>query len=262
MARSLSEIVTDAVPVAGALPLIHITDAYRIETIVNSAELTPTDCEFFGQRLLYFFYGRPAYKTRREENSNLLFDFPIVFALRPDANIGQPHRAFPLDTGAFYRGMYKSHFHKDMALDRLSIESTNEGLRKYLGLFYESNFDYYVGRATKNVEIRPTEFELQGLHELARQPTSPSVSSRTPFDERASSVEVQFTAPVTLTGNVLAVILPGVFLGEADIRSRIDAIDPAHLETYDTMHGLGPQGVAAIIYDRLLSVYRREGIVP
>ena len=121
--------------------------------------------------------------------------------------------------------------------------------------------NYYAGRSTKNVEIRATEFELQGLHELARQPTSPSITSRIPFDERASSVELQFDSSVDLRGNVLAIIIPAVFLGERHIKGYLDEINPSYIETYDVMHGLGPQGVAAIIYDRLLSIYRREGIL-
>lgn len=82
------------------------------------------------------------------------------------------------------------------------------------------------------------------------------------YDERSSSVELQFASEMSLKGNVLAVILPGVFLGEKSIKDKIIEINPKHLETYDTMHGMGPQGVAAIVYDRLLTVYRREELVP
>jgi hypothetical protein len=261
MGLKLKEVIDEANPIDGILPLVHIADASHLEDIIDSAILLPTECDVFKENLLYFFYGRPAYKTRKEENSNLFVDFPVVFALKPKIYPANRVRAFPLDTGAFKRGYYKGHFHKETAIESLEIEPDEDSISRYIGLFYANNLDYYVGRSTKNTEIRPTEFILQGLHELARLPAQPSTQNSIPQDERSSSIEIQFSSSMPLKDNVLAIILPGAFLGESDVKSRIRAINPTHLETYDTMHGMGPQGVAAIVYDRLLSVYRKEGLV-
>jgi len=167
-----------------------------------------------------------------------------------------------LDTGAFIRGYYGKFFHKNTPLESLEIPADSDSLAKYVGLFYSSNIDYYSGRSTKNVEIRATEFNLQGLHELARLPAMPPSEGVVSSDERSSSIEIQFAAGIELRDNVLAIILPGVFLGEPEIKEYVSKVKPMHLETYDTMHGMGPQGVAAVVYDRLLTVYRREGLLP
>src|ERR1044071_6887776 len=70
----------------GKLPLVHTTDLYHFRDIRNSAELQPSDCEVYeGEKLLYFFYGRPSYRPHAQRETitaKALLPICLVFSRR------------------------------------------------------------------------------------------------------------------------------------------------------------------------------------
>jgi hypothetical protein len=50
--------------------------------------LEPYECDVFNERLIYMFYGRPAYRAKDGNNARLEFEWPIVFIFDPDKITG------------------------------------------------------------------------------------------------------------------------------------------------------------------------------
>ena len=63
------------------LPLMHVTKAETFARyLAKNEKLEPRTCPVFGEALLYFFYGRPAYKLDNE--NPIITDeylFPVCF---------------------------------------------------------------------------------------------------------------------------------------------------------------------------------------
>src|SRR5215218_641104 len=106
MADRFAKFVADAEEALPRLPLFHNCDGLSFRDILSVDQLKPSKCSVFNEDLLYFFYGRPAYRAVKDGNavsSNSLY--PICIVVRPDAPLS-PVRIAPFDTGAFAKGMY------------------------------------------------------------------------------------------------------------------------------------------------------------
>ncbi|RYD74118.1 MAG: hypothetical protein EOP84_20430, partial [Verrucomicrobiaceae bacterium] len=78
---TLREIVTAETATTEELPLVHTTRCEVLPHIVSSHELrSVTKCDVFDEHLLYFFYGRPAYRhTLGSEPAGNLNLCPVCF---------------------------------------------------------------------------------------------------------------------------------------------------------------------------------------
>src|SRR6202040_3163431 len=154
-------------PAAGLLPLVHITRAYAFDQIIDGDTLEPNDCDVFKEKLIYLFYGRPAYRAKEGNNARLEFEWPIVFVFDAE-KISGIKRIFPFDTGAFVQRLYSQFFDHRSELMDFALNPNLESVRQLVGAFYRDNDEYYRGETRKNVDIPLRQFEAQGVHELAR----------------------------------------------------------------------------------------------
>jgi hypothetical protein len=69
------------------LPLVHNTSCSQLEQILTTGILEPRDCSVFGEPLIYFFYGRPVYRSRKHGTSpDTRFDYcPVCLVFKPGA---------------------------------------------------------------------------------------------------------------------------------------------------------------------------------
>jgi hypothetical protein len=58
--KRLRDFIGNFTPAGELLPLMHITRAYSFDDILDGDTLEPQDCDVFGEKLIYLFYGRPA----------------------------------------------------------------------------------------------------------------------------------------------------------------------------------------------------------
>lgn len=252
--------VTD--PMDTVIPLVHTTDAYRFDDVLSEGALIPTYCDVFEEKLVYAFLGRPAYRTRQQNNDRLHFDLPIVVILQQENLQSKPVRIFPFDTGAFENGMYKRFFHRDTELMDFSLGSDQENAYKLLSILYQDYREYFIGETGKNVDIPYGSFEAEGLHELARAPADPAIDGRIPADERSSSVEFQFNVQLPLAGCTLAVIMPQQYLDRQNILKSVNALSPKYIETYEVISKSGVREIAGSIYEITRQIYRKEKLLP
>lgn len=229
------------------LPAIHITRAYSFDEMIEGDYLTPARCHVFKEDLVYFFYGRPAYRAKDGVNARLEFEWPIVFLVDPK-KVEPIRRLFPFDTGAFAAGLYKGFFDSRSELDDFSLTPTLETAQRLVAAFYNNSQEYLTGDSKKNVDIPRRHFEAQGIHELARQPGFASSTTGIRRDERSSAIEIQISHELCLLDSLLGVIMPTPYMDDPDIRQALERWKPRKLETYPTLHNQGSEAWAGQIY--------------
>src|SRR5689334_8316114 len=86
---------------ADILPVVHTTPAFSFADICKGDIIEPDYCKVFERKLLYLFFGRPAYRVEDSVDSELEFNWPIIFIFDPE-QIGAIEAIYPFDTGAFH----------------------------------------------------------------------------------------------------------------------------------------------------------------
>ncbi len=235
------------------LPLLHTCDSFEFRDIAEEGRLIPSRCDVFEETLLYFFYGRPAYRPAKGSRSVSLPAFlPITIAIDWKA-VEEPCRITPFDTGAFSASMFADHLHPRMSLGDFCLDTTMDMPARAVSRFFGSNRAYYEGKP-RAVEIPIVEFEAASYYSLVAN------NARTDYDDRRSTVEIQGDQVVRLSDkNVLLVVLPRVFLDVPTIRETLVSDWCAEIRTYSFVH-CNPREYMAKIYDEVRSFFEVEGL--
>ncbi len=189
-------------PYPKSLAWCHTTDAFCFREIVETGVLTPKHCEVFSQELLYFFYGRPAYRQNSSEALRISARSPIVILLDPDL-IACGSRMYPFDTGAFRANRYAHWIHADMSMDDFELACRADAPRRHVASFFGTNLNYLKLQARRPHHPFDGEYEVDSMAALL---TDPSISSA---DDRRVAIELQLSEPVPLQApQVKAIILP------------------------------------------------------
>ncbi len=213
------------------LPIIHTCEAFVFREVLAEQILRTSQCkQFKGDSLLYFFYGRPAYRLSKGEvpHSNPAF-LPVCIMLKPDA-AKSPKRIAPFDTGAFSSGLFDDHIHPSMKREDFLLDNNYGMPARLVKLFYGSNSGYINGTPT-NISIPPLEFEALSYYRLISQ------TGKTLYDDRRATVEIQCDQDIDLKpGNVLLIVLPSIFLDDDQVRTTIVEEWSSDVRTYSMRH--------------------------
>lgn len=188
-------------PFPKQLAWCHTTDAYHLRTIIKTGLFEPSPCTVFDQKLLYFFYGRPAYRSESADSLMHTAKAPVVIVLAPGL-ITKGTRLFPFDTGAF-KSRYKSWLYPDMELSDFELACSDNAPERHVQAFFGSNLDYLQ---LKGVEPPPAcqgSFEAESIVKLIKDESNESA------DDRRIAVELQLDAPIAFDAStVMALIVP------------------------------------------------------
>ncbi len=211
-------IAKEPIPASKALPLTHVTESIHLEAILDDGQLTPQPCEVFGEKLLYAFYARPAYRGNKEGPLHNVTFAPVCFII--DASATKqcvPVEVFPFDTGALKRGVMAEDVHSDLSPFDFSLEPKVESAQRLVKIFFGNEKCYFLGghQRPPAPDHSPTDADIVAYESLVRR------SGNMMRDERVTSVEFQFKYPLLIDGKVLAVILPQEFLDVPKIREAI-----------------------------------------
>ena len=193
------------------LPLTHTTSLYNFRSIIKSnAEskmLETSKCDVFeNEKLLYLFYGRPAYKKKSTGLTVSSGDprLPVCFLLKPDLK-KQYKRIFPFDSGHF-KDSETLHKHMDEHMDIMDfyLGSDLEVARNFVATFFNSNFDYYRGRVRTDLSFEDNmEFEVKAYYNAIGEKVKKKE------DHRLQTLEVSLEEHLLIgPGNIDAVVLP------------------------------------------------------
>lgn len=212
------------------LPLIHTTDGYSGRDIIDNKELCPDMCPVFNENLLYFFYGRPAYRVGDTKNATSQICFmPVCFVLKPEA-VSSIKRIFPFDSGAFNRNMFEKYMHPKMKKEDFFLDISLDMASRVVSFFYGSNYKYYSGEV-QQPEIPCDQFEVESYYQLIAD------KNKTDHDDRCSTIELQ-TDNVTriIKDNILLLVLPICFLDDKNVKQFITEWGVKYIG-YKTYHG-------------------------
>ncbi len=214
---SIADFVDGHRPVAKELPFVHSTRCEFFNHLCAAGFLSPTDCPVFNEPLLYFFYGRPAYrsKTGSMPDTGIML-MPICFIFKPGVLDTNLHRVFPFDTGAAHGGMFAPHI-DPARLNEFQLNPTLVSIKKAVTAFFDTNEAYFA--ATPNPAL-PTA-GTTGLTSLDCYCTLITTEGVATYDDRRAVIEVQTAVPISLRDTLLSVVLPRPFLDSPDVRNAI-----------------------------------------
>src|SRR5437899_628133 len=150
------------------LPLVHATECHHFNSILKSHTLEPRECSVFQEPLLYFFYGRPAYRDSSKTLPMKDISFcPICFVFRT-GNRFPLKRLFPFDTGASQapRALYEPQVLAAEALNKFSVAAVIESARRIVQTFFETDENYLAGRPKIGLAFTAGEIDAKAYYEL------------------------------------------------------------------------------------------------
>jgi hypothetical protein len=216
------------------LPLVHTTECQHLNSILATNTIEPRPCSIFGEPLIYFFYGRPAYRDAAKTTPIKDVSFcPVCFIFRPQTKFAIT-RVYPFDSGASQNGFYEPEVHGSMALATYAVQAVVESARRIIDGFFETNEDYLGCKATPGLLFGPNEIDAEAFYKLITGGGHPDC------DDRRSAVEIQISQPAKLCEDLLAVALPTSFLDDSALRKALLEVWRAHPLTYDADIGMRP----------------------
>jgi hypothetical protein len=202
------------------LPVYHTCDGFDARTFVErSAIEAQSACDVFKEKLVYLFYGRPAFKyfVDEEATTNLSL-YPVCFVLNLEA-VGQIKRAFPFDTGAMANSRLKRYMHPKNTILDFEIEPNSQRISDVIFHFFGSSKNY-INPTPSGRQLSATDFESISYSKMIDS------FVRTEADERRVTIELQVLDSVRLSKKSLAaIILPTQLRESALFRDFIDQND-------------------------------------
>ncbi len=200
-------------PEWGLMPLTHVCKALVGQDIAREGRIEPSDCDVFQRALAYFFYGRPAYRTRGDGPIKNLAACPMCFIFDPRM-LDRAQEIHPFDTGAFNARLYSHVMMEEMKIADFSLERESRRPNKLIRAVYGTREAYFEGGKLKGAELEATipaaEFLTRSYIDLLRS------TGRNEPDDRVGSIEVVFGDPVPLKGNLIAIATPDLLWNDKD----------------------------------------------
>ena len=208
-------------------------------------------CSNFDEDLIYFFYGRPAYRDVFDPIIDDSYN-PICLLFKPDC-FSSIKRAYPFDSGAYLKGLYKQHINEELNVSDFELKISINELSRIVTAFFGNNMNYYFGNFNKNIQFEYDDFEAKAFYSIL------SGSGKTVFDDRGYTIEVQIDENVSLASNIIAVILPYSALQNRTISNLIIKEWQATPLTYETYRGIRPAEYNGIFRDLIKDFLKIKG---
>lgn len=245
---------------AGMLPLVHTTRSYMLGDIRQSHTIEAGECTVFrGEKLNYFFVGRPAYKYLSKENQSPYWEFPtcFIFDFSVVSNIA---RIFPFDSGAFRSGLYPDYI-KKMNIDHFNAGNDISVVGKLIGSFFGNvkNYLKLVSDSEKDFcakfSLGPFDAEVKALHRLSSEVSAEN------FDDRRLTVEIQNKSDLNLLVNSpMAIVVPIEYLDDDEFMSVVNDRWGCEVLSYE-ISTLNIGHVVGQIYQKVFDFYREKGFI-
>jgi hypothetical protein len=247
---SFSEYVESHAMARAELPLVHTTEYFRLNSIQATHALKADHCRIFDEPLLYFFYGRPAYRdpSQTEPTREIGF-YPICLVFRP-GSIQSARRLYPFDSGASQLGLYEPAIDRVKALKAFELAGEVEDARRISNCFFESDEEYLSNKPRRDLRFAGGEEDAASYYFLINGGGDPAC------DDRCSAIEVQTGADQDLRKDVMAIVLPNCFLEDDALASTIVDTWKAVPLAYDADIGMRPLEFHGAIRHLIRRFYR------
>jgi hypothetical protein len=254
---TFSDYVRRQRPSPRELPLVHTTECHHLDSIVKSQSLNPRHCGVFKEPLLYFFYGRPAYRDPSKNAPMKDISFcPICFVFRTGDRV-PVKRVFPFDTGASQKplALYEPQVPAADALLKFSVSAAIESARRIVRAFFVTDGNYFAGRARVGLGFTPGEVDAKAYYDLINGGGSSDC------DDRRSAIEVQSSATIDLRGQLLAIVMPTSFLENRQLMKTLLQDWHGFPLTYGADVGMRPTEFHGVIREAVRGHYKVWGLL-
>lgn len=200
-ASALSKWLGGIPPYPVRMAWCHSTDAFALRGLISSGEFTPRPCDVFNEDLLYFFYGRPAFRRNEQVQIAQSAKAPVVIVFSPSL-VDAGRRVFPFDSGAF-KDRYKNWVHQAMQLSDFELECSNGDPQRHVSAFFQNNSNYLKLIPKTPPKPYAGQFEVESLVAILTDPSAEKA------DDRRLAVELQVGQIVPFdSSTVVAVVIP------------------------------------------------------
>jgi hypothetical protein len=253
---SFSDYIQKQAMASVELPMVHTTEYFRLAAIQATSTLQASPCKVFKEPLLYFFYGRPAYRDASQITPARDVGFyPICFVFRPDIISKKAKRLYPFDTGASQAGLYEPAIKPIKALANYPVLAVLESARKIVRCFFETDEKYLSNKPKPGLLFSSAESDAQSYYELINGGGDPDC------DDRCSAVEIQIAECLDIRQGIMAVVLPTCFLEDDHLAETILKVWGAEPLTYDADIGMRPIEFHGTIRHMIREFYRRSKLI-
>lgn len=250
---SLADYLADFDPSGGTMHLMHSTAVGRGAQIIVQGELRTRKCPEYDQELLYLFYGRPAYKPLPGVAANGIDEhLPMCLVIDP-ALLHEAVRILPFDSGGYAR--YASHTGPLLGRPDFELGPGGEMPMRLVRAFYDTNRNYYMQSPTADHRAIP--IAHGAARAFARLTRDKSIGD----DDRRSTIEIQISRAVPLSGALKAVVGPTTLLTDPQVTAALDPLPGVARVSYDTFGSQQPSAYTALLYDRVASFLTSEGVL-
>jgi hypothetical protein len=239
---------------ANELPMVHTTEYFRLPLIRTTNALQAHDCKIFKEPLLYFFYGRPAYRdTSQTTPTRDVTLYPICFVFGPGTIVKKAKRLYPFDTGASQHGLYKPAIQPAGALLHYQVAAVAESARKIVGGFFATDEEYLSNKPKLGLSFSSGETNARSYYDLIHGGGDPDC------DDRYSAVEIQVAEDIDVREGLKAIVLPNCFLDDKPLKKTLVKDWKVKLLPYPADVGLRPIEFHNTIRYLIRKFYRRAG---
>jgi hypothetical protein len=238
------------------LPVVHTAEYFHLASIQASNTLRARTCKVFNESLLYFFYGRPAYRDASQTIPTRDVGFyPICFVFRPGTVSTKAKRVYPFDTGASESGLYEPAIKRAAVLADYPLLAAIESAMKIVRYFFETDEKYMSNKPKSGLLFSSTESNAQSYYDLINGGGSPDC------DDRCSAVEIQIAEDLDIRNSLMAVALPTCFLEDDNLAKTIMNVWRAQPLTYDADVGMRPLEFHGVIRHLIRRFYLQSGLL-
>lgn len=211
-----------SVEVDKLLPLVHTAPSRYAMDILRDMKLRTRLCDKFKEKLLYFFYARPAYRKVEETTSTDRSFYPVVFICKPVLN--EFLRAYPFDSGAYDKYL-DSHLSRAANRSDYELPNTLRAIQQYVKAIFGSNQSYFDGQCRYRNEMpKSIVSRCRTNHDLDNLLNLVTCTNRDDVDDRCMTVEVQSASDLDLKSNLLAIIVPNFYLNDAEFIRKVKEV--------------------------------------
>jgi hypothetical protein len=205
-------------------------------------------CPVYRERLIYLFYGRPAFKPLAGMSASRMAEHLPLCLIFDAALMSKSERMLPFDSGGFAR--YAASV-GSLPLENFELPADPKTPLRLVSAFYESNLNYFRQMPL----TRPDQISLKypEARAIARLAHDENIFDD---DDRRSTVEIQLADDVRLAEALIAIIGPSVVEAEAPVAQLLAQCPNAILQTYRTYGRQRPIAHAGQLYDLVEDFFR------
>jgi hypothetical protein len=238
------------------LPLVHTTEYFRLASIKASHMLRTGHCGVFKEPLVYFFYGRPAYRDSSQTIPTRDVGFyPICFVFQTAVVCKKAKRMYPFDSGASQIGLYEPEVSRAKALANYQVLALVENARRITSAFFESDEQYLSNRPKSGLVFSPDDTDAESYYGLINGGGAPEC------DDRCSAVEIQVEEDVDVRHGIMAIVLPTCFLEDKSLTDTLINVWRAVPLTYDADLGMRPLEFHSAVRQLIRKFYRDSRLI-